>query len=97
MIGDRLLFLLRHEFRLWHRSPQSIRAVWPFYRVIWGLFLGVLLGVLVGAELNHFQLPQLHFSADSPPILPFGMQGDSFTCFPLFRYFPFFLQDREQQ
>jgi hypothetical protein len=34
---------------------------------MWGVFLGVLLGVLIGAALNHFQLPNLHFSEDSPP------------------------------
>jgi hypothetical protein len=67
MNGDRLLFLLKHELRLWHRSPQSIRAMWPTYRVIWGLFLGVLLGVLIGATLNHLRLPNLHFPEDSPP------------------------------
>ena len=75
MIGDRLLFLLRHEFQLWHRNPQSIRAVWPFYRVIWGLFLGALLGVLMGASLQHFQLPQFPFSADSPPDITLWYAG----------------------
>jgi ABC-2 type transport system permease protein len=65
--GDRLLFLLKHEFRLWHRSAHSIRAMWPYYQVIWSVFLGVLLGGLIGAALSHLQLPNLNFAEDSPP------------------------------
>jgi ABC-2 type transport system permease protein len=67
MNGDRLLFLLKHEFQLWHRSIQSIRAIWPYYQLIWVSLLGLLLGVLIRAALSHLQLPNLHFAEDSPP------------------------------
>jgi ABC-2 type transport system permease protein len=64
MNGDRLLFLLKHEFRLWNRSPQGWRAQWKnllgWYPLLW------LVGCSVLWAQNHFQLPQIHFSAASP-------------------------------
>jgi ABC-2 type transport system permease protein len=62
--GDRLFFLLKHEFRLWHRSPQSLSKLLP----LCGLMAVMeLLGGFVLWALNHFQIPQTNFSADSPP------------------------------
>jgi ABC-2 type transport system permease protein len=62
--GDRLLFLLKHEFRLGHRSFQSLRSLLlPFSLVAVMEILG---GFALWA-LNHFQLPQVSFSADYPP------------------------------
>jgi hypothetical protein len=31
--GDRLLFLLKHEFRLWNRSPLRLSTFWKSLRV----------------------------------------------------------------
>jgi ABC-2 type transport system permease protein len=61
---DRLLFLLKHEFRLWHRSPQSLSKLLPLFGV---MAVMELFGGFVLWALNHFQVPQTNFSADSPP------------------------------
>jgi ABC-2 type transport system permease protein len=72
MNGDRLLFLLKHELRLWNRSPQSLRKLLP----LCGLMAVMeLLGGFVLWALNHFQLPQTNFSADSPPDTAFWISG----------------------
>ena len=62
--GDRLLFLLKHEFRFWNRSLQGWHTqgknLFGFYTVCW------LVGCPVLWAQNNFQLPQIHFSAASP-------------------------------
>jgi hypothetical protein len=65
--GDRLLFLLKHEFRLWDRSPESIRSLWTLLDLYTILPLSLLFGGLIAWGLKTFQQPQIHFSADSPP------------------------------
>jgi hypothetical protein len=67
MNGDRLLFLLKHEFRLWDRSPESIRSLWRLLELYAVLPLSLLFGGLIAWVLKTFQQPQIHFSADSPP------------------------------
>jgi hypothetical protein len=65
--GDRLLFLLKHEFRLWDRSSESIRSLWTLLDLYAVLPLSLLFGGLTAWVLKTFQVPQIHFSADSPP------------------------------
>jgi hypothetical protein len=62
--GDRLLFLLKHEFRLWDRSPQGWHTQGKSLLVSHAVFWFV--GCPVLWAVNHFQLPQIHFSAASP-------------------------------
>jgi ABC-2 type transport system permease protein len=59
---ERLWFLLRHEFRLWHRGPQGLPAQWPLYAFMAGTML---LSALFMWALNRFQF--VSFSANSPP------------------------------
>jgi hypothetical protein len=62
--GDRLLFLLKHEFRLWHRSPQGWytqgKSLFVSYAVFWFVVCPVMWA------FNYSQISQIHFSAASP-------------------------------
>jgi hypothetical protein len=39
VIDERLWFLLKHELRLWHRSPVGLPALWRLYAAQAGTML----------------------------------------------------------
>lgn len=89
MTDERLWFLLKHEFRLWHRGPQGLPAQWPIYAFMAGTML---LSALFMWALNHFQI--FHLSADSPPDEALWIAGSIVNAFLFVTLIGFFADKR---
>jgi hypothetical protein len=73
MMDPRLLFLLRQELQLWHRSPHGLPALWTSIVFVIGLSLLCFLPTWIqgGFKVGHL-------SADSPPDFAVWFAGGLF-------------------